>query len=268
MSKQMPQYRQEGRRDPMTFMVDRDNGVVIRAPTFREVCEMDLSQLPTETVRALSLAFAEELRSRATLRERPIYRVQPTTVRKSGRRVHRSSAPTDSEIRDMAAARLEHFRAILDADWSSYFPGGSQERCFYVYIHFDPFEDAEVRLVHGACTITIRGLPFYVGKGTGDRAYDLKRNEGHGAVLRQVRARGAAAIDLVQIVADGLTEGEAFELEAKLIYFFGSRYDKGNRGPLVNLHTPAGPPIKPLLRKISPTLEQNVDAKTFCEVKS
>jgi hypothetical protein len=44
---------------------------------------------------------------------------------------------------------------------------------------------------------------------------------------------------------NGLTEAKALELESKLIHFFGSRFDSGNPGKLVNLATTAGPTLKP-----------------------
>jgi hypothetical protein len=53
------------------------------------------------------------------------------------------------------------------------------------------------------------------------------------------------AEDVVRIVAHGLSEAKALEIESKLIHFFGSRFDPANPGKLVNLATTAGPILKP-----------------------
>jgi len=74
---------------------------------------------------------------------------------------------------------------------------------FYVYEHW--------RLDRDEC--------FYVGKGKGRRAYDMKyRNRHHNAIQAKV-AREGAAIE-VRMVAIGLTEEEAFDLECERIRFW------------------------------------------------
>lgn len=74
---------------------------------------------------------------------------------------------------------------------------------FYVYEHW--------RLDRDEC--------FYVGKGKGRRAYDMKyRNRHHNAIQAKV-AREGAAIE-VRMVAIGLTEQEAFDLECERIRFW------------------------------------------------
>ena len=61
--------------------------------------------------------------------------------------------------------------------------------------------------------------PFYVGKGTGNRAFDINRNEGHKKV-RQYLDKIGKEIQIVKI-KENLTEGEALALESKLIDIFG-----------------------------------------------
>ena len=65
---------------------------------------------------------------------------------------------------------------------------------YYVYEH--------IRLDNNTC--------FYVGKGRGKRAYQKKRNEFHDRVANKCGMK-------VQIVKQGLSELEAYELERKLI---------------------------------------------------
>ena len=70
----------------------------------------------------------------------------------------------------------------------------NENRKFYVYEH--------IRLDNNTC--------FYVGKGKGDRAYDLDRGNFHNGVRDEYGCR-------VEIIKDGLTEEEAFKLETERI---------------------------------------------------
>lgn len=74
---------------------------------------------------------------------------------------------------------------------------------FYVYEHW--------RLDRDEC--------FYVGKGHGKRAYNMRhRNQHHKAIQNKVSRIGSAVE--VRIVAYGLTEHEAFSLEIQRISFW------------------------------------------------
>jgi hypothetical protein len=76
---------------------------------------------------------------------------------------------------------------------------------FYVYEHW--------RLDRDEC--------FYVGKGRGGRAYSTKnRNRHHQAIVAKLSRTGSAFE--VRIVASGLSEPEAFELERERIAFWRS----------------------------------------------
>jgi hypothetical protein len=76
---------------------------------------------------------------------------------------------------------------------------------FYVYEHW--------RLDRDEC--------FYVGKGSGRRAYDMScRNQHHKAIRSKLNRIGSAAE--VRIVASGLSEEEAFKLEVERIEFWNA----------------------------------------------
>ena len=79
----------------------------------------------------------------------------------------------------------------------------NENREFYVYEH--------IRLDNMTC--------FYVGKGKGERAYDLERNDFHDNISNSYG-------HVVVIVKDNLTEEEAFELEKNTIedYIFTFGY--------------------------------------------
>jgi hypothetical protein len=81
---------------------------------------------------------------------------------------------------------------------------------FYVYVIYD-----------------VNNLPIYVGKGTGRRAYNsFKRSD-------NVAVRNCKTKNRVNIIADKLTEDEAFSLEVKLITEYGRKCNK--TGTLYNL---------------------------------
>lgn len=131
--------------------------------------------------------------------------------------------------------RLKEFAELIDQDWSDLYPpeSGCQDRKHYVYAHVTP-----MRKPLSVGDFDFPGVPFYIGKGVGDRAYDLKRNEGHGVELRNLQSSGKTAKDIVFIVKSGMTENEALCLESKFIHFFGTRFDELPNGILVNLEKP------------------------------
>jgi hypothetical protein len=104
---------------------------------------------------------------------------------------------------------------------------------FYVYVHCNPLfalrANANGKIAFAA-TLGITHLPFYVGKGSGDRAYDINRNGSH-RKIKQVIHESGKSIN-VRLVKSDLTEVEALMLEAKLIDIFGL---KSYGGWLVNL---------------------------------
>lgn len=85
------------------------------------------------------------------------------------------------------------------------------ENHFYVYEHWRPD----------------KGVCFYVGKGAGKRAWNLRqRNQWHKSISSKLTSLGYA-VD-VRVVSRNLTSAEAFALEMERIAFYG-------RDTLVNL---------------------------------
>jgi hypothetical protein len=214
------------------------------------LANLDLKQVPSEALCAIEAAVSEEKRRRLSgSRGANLYRRRD--IDKQKLRVDYSHTITNDLAEDaLEDAWVQHFNAIMSDDWSKHFVDTGGPNDYYVYLHFDPRVDRRIHLSSSECFISIQGEPFYVGKGIDLRAYDLKRNDGHGVILRQLRAEGYMAGDVVRIVASGLTEAKSLEIESKLIHFFGSRYDKSNTGPLVNLAQTAGPVLKPVKPKL------------------
>jgi hypothetical protein len=89
------------------------------------------------------------------------------------------------------------------------------KRHFYVYAYVRP-EHSE----YGP-----DGTPYYIGKGSGKRAWTLHKKRS--GIIRPADNR------LIKIIKKNLTEPEAFDLEKRLIRKYG-RIDTGS-GCLVNL---------------------------------
>jgi hypothetical protein len=130
--------------------------------------------------------------------------------------------------------------SLIRQDWSHLYFGGDMDEKYYVYAHVDPRES--VFVTADCAGGSYGGTPFYIGKGTRNRAFDLKRNQGHGKLISDIRNEGYQQSEIVKIVTNGLTEAMAYELEAKLIYFFGTIYQKTKiKGCLLNLDIPVTP---------------------------
>lgn len=162
-------------------------------------------------------------------------------------------------LKEPMHTREKYLLSLLGQNWSDCYPETGGPENFYVYAHVDPSERIFVSPSEaGGC---YKGSPFYIGKGTKERAWDLKRNEGHGTRLRHLIKQGWKPEDLVHIAFEGLTESKAFELEAKLIYFFGTIYETGRPfGMLLNLAVPRVPNFIREMERM-PTRKQYESAK-------
>lgn len=144
--------------------------------------------------------------------------------------------------------RLKYIKCLIGQDWSHLFSVGDTRKLYYVYAHCDPREKSILCPTElGGVT---SGTPFYVGKGTGKRAWSMNRNQGHGLKIKDILRNGFSDFDIVHIFKDGLTEAEAFELESKLIYYFGTKYEENRNGTLLNLDIPDRPNFLDVMKKI------------------
>jgi hypothetical protein len=214
------------------------------------LAELDLSALSNEVIDSLITGLHYELVRRKALKPvskpKPLHRKFDQLQRRFGFRTHEeeiaylstlySSAlyALPQEVRHKKLKdRMEYLPILLSQDWTSLFPHADAEMStYYVYAHVDPRKRPAVLPPMNA---VLNGEPFYIGKGSGQRAWDLKRNQGHGKRITALRNLGHADTALVSLVAETLTERDALVIEAKLIYFFGSVYDEATHGYLLNL---------------------------------
>lgn len=186
---------------------------------------LDLTEVPDAVLRAIRTAVDIELTARADMNEAHC----------------RSAGDFMSRRKVLVLPSEDRSFAALDAQpWDHLFPEGDPTPKFYVYAHM--MTGARTKLFEG-CDVPfgLSRLPFYIGKGTGERAFDFNRNQGHRALLLEQQRHMRPNRPLVKILRDGLTEQQAYALESKLIYFFGTRYEVGRNGVLVNLDIPRRP---------------------------
>lgn len=194
----------------------------------------DLIQLRRDVNRALSDRHASEGKHHARLDF--IASLKPQTLQPH----HEITAHNCSAIlriprfdvhktANLYANKARYLPAFLAQDWGA---GAPEQGDHYVYVHVDP---------EGFCFCAAEsaggnfgGLPFYIGKGIGSRAFDLKRNEGHWKLIRALLKKGFTSEHIARIILTGLSEKTALDYERKLICFFGTMYDE-TPGPLVNL---------------------------------
>lgn len=108
----------------------------------------------------------------------------------------------------------------------------STDRKFYVYAHCDkskPIRAGAHPISSFLASLGASFEPFYIGKGTGDRAFNLNRNGLHRKVKQRLSEVGSSVVPV--ILKDDLTELEAVMAESKLIDILGV---SGKAGRLAN----------------------------------
>ncbi len=234
--------------------------------------DVDFSSYPTNTLLFLVREITKEIKARQNASAAP-NKAQERAQRRA--KFVQSLKPEQENKRDAAnelifdancgsllsvrgiagptVEREKYFPALIKQDWSSLYPRDDGPKKFYVYVHVDPSQRCFITTK--SCGGNYKGHPFYVGKGTGGRAYDLKRNQGHGKMIRSALDAGFLPSDIVHIPFPMLTEAEAYEIEAKLIYFFRTIYESKKHGCLYNLDIPKVPNFKGRMHKYFSRME-------------
>jgi hypothetical protein len=227
------------------------------------LADLNLEELPTPVLVSMKKAINELLliRKKAAFIERTLKRhasvsikepLYPESYEEAKARIisHNSRslfALPKSILHMHYRERLRYLPCVLAQNWESVFPyGDNSVRQFYVYAHVDP---REASTALPSLTTILTGGPFYIGKGSKNRAWDLKRNQGHGKYIAHIRAAGFPDSSMVNIIENNLTEREALVFEAKLIYILGSIYDERVKGCLVNLADHVRPLFKESMTK-------------------
>lgn len=207
------------------------------------LADLNLSKLPTDVLLAMKSAIIEELQQRkkryfveSRLEQYQHYLAtehDPILVERTDQTQTCKAIPLEARTTYQGYA-LRYLPNLLRQDWYHLFPNADDtDRLYYVYAHVDPRKG---RMTLGPLGVKLPGTPFYIGKGSGKRAYDLKRNDGHRKILTAIRTAGFPEQLIVNILTKPITELQALTLEAKLIYFFGSMYEHSDRpGCLINL---------------------------------
>lgn len=121
--------------------------------------------------------------------------------------------------------KLNKIQNVFEADISFlYDKEYDKTQKYYVYAHMK--SDWKIAIGYNpistfAATLGMTHVPFYIGKGCDNRAFNINRNETHKKMKEYLQSSDKEVI--VHIIKDQISEKEAFILEDKLIDIFGLR---------------------------------------------
>jgi hypothetical protein len=128
--------------------------------------------------------------------------------------------PTDTQI---FQKRWDAIQTILNEDISFLYEDVTsldKEKKYYVYAHCDTNNKLDISKKNPyhvlAASLNMRFMPFYIGKGTGDRYMRGDRNRNYSKIV----SKKITEIDKIIIKSD-LDEAESLQFESKLIDLFG-----------------------------------------------
>lgn len=119
-------------------------------------------------------------------------------------------------------SRWDAIQTILNTDISFLYENSNlnQETKFYVYAHCDTTKEIKIKKTTAvqayAASLGMKSMPFYIGKGTGNR-YEKSGRNGYHTKITNKKLNNTERI----ILKNNLSESEALQLESKLIDIFG-----------------------------------------------
>jgi len=141
---------------------------------------------------------------------------------------------------------------------------------YYVYLHCNPLKkvslNRDIREILLATKFNVSYLPIYVGKGIGNRCFDLNRNDSHRKIRTQIKEQNKD-LEVIKII-EGLSEKEALFEEQKMICLLGL-ISLNKEGMLVNLQTEKNEIIEIFRKEIQNTIfkEERINKKAMSLIK-
>ncbi len=167
------------------------------------------------------------------------------------RRLTKSLLQRLKQIKPAAALREEDFmtlpsvilpicESIYNCDISSIYLNGNlnTDLKYYVYAHCYPERGLDIRnpkhlFLAQRFSPMLKNVPFYIGKGVGDRFLIEERNDSYAKIRKKIKSQNKE-VEKVKLIC-GISEIDAFAYESKLIDILGLISLSQKYGLLVNL---------------------------------